>query len=594
MASLAAGPAGDGPRATLTTLLQRWERRQRWQRTWMGLPRSLLPGLALGLALLLWSRLRFGTPAEGFLPAMALLAGSGLMLLLARIWLPPRPTLALARKFEQDFGLSERLSTALELMEGRIHSSAELTPLQIADAGNRARDVDVTRQMPLRSDRRAWATLALLLLAIGLVTRLPAPSVPTDEQEVAQEAAIDEAAAAVERISEEVASDTALPAELRQQLQRELERSQALLGQEALSPEEAFAALSESAEQFEQQALALEESIRQQMQALANAQQAGGEQLEAALRQLENAGSLPPGDDVAGRLEQAAASLEASNPELAQAIREALQALRDSQMMNASNAAGLARQMLAQQQRQLARGQESQQRLRAASDQLRDSASQIAQRSQAQPLVSQERMQEQAGSGAQPQAGDMAMQGQPQESDAGQRGENPEAGSLPGSNTQAGEGEDAQAGSQGGQPGGQQTGQGQNTSEQDRPGLGGQAGDAPGGAGMEESFAGVQGAPPGQGNNPDGLGQREFAPVYAPRRIGTSQGPELYLENDPGDSPLMEGDFAPNPSGEALVPWNEIYGDYLDAASRALESDYIPLGLRDVVHDYFSALEPGR
>lgn len=111
---------------------------------------------------------------------------------------------------------------------------------------------------------------------------------------------------------------------------------------------------------------------------------------------------------------------------------------------------------------------------------------------------------------------------------------------------------------------------------------------------MEESFAGVQGAPPGQGNDPDGLGQREFAPVYAPRRIGASQGPELYLENDPGDSPLMEGDFAPNPSGEALVPWNEIYGDYLDAASRALESDYIPLGLRDVVHDYFSALEPGR
>lgn len=594
MASLAAGPAGDGPRAALTTLLQRWERRRRWQRTWLGLPRSLLPGLALGLALLLWSRLRFGTSVGSLLPALALLAGTGLTLLLARIWLPPRPTLALARKFEQEFGLSERLSTALELLEGRIHGGAELTSLQIADAGSRARAVDVARLMPLRSDRRAWALLALLLLAIGLATRLPAPSLPADAQEEAQEAAIDEAAAAVERLSEEVANDTALPAELRQQLQRELERSRTLLGQEALSREEAFAALSESAEQFEQQALALEESIRQQMQALANAQQAGGEQLEAALRQLENAGTLPPGDDVAARLEQAAASLEASNPELAQAIREALQALRDSQMQNASNAAGLAGQMLAQQRQQLARAQDSQQRLRAASDQLRDSASQIAQRAQASPLVSQERMQQQPGSGGQPQAGDMAMQGQPQESGAGQRGENPEAGSLPGSNAQAGEGEDAQAGSQGGQPGGQQSGQGQNTSEQDRPGLGGQAGDAPGGAGMEESFAGVQGAPPGQGNDPDGLGQRDFAPVYAPRRIGAGQGPELFLENDPGDSPLMEGDFAPNPSGEALVPWNEIYGDYLDAASRALESDYIPLGLRDVVHDYFSALEPGR
>ena len=42
------------------------------------------------------------------------------------------------------------------------------------------------------------------------------------------------------------------------------------------------------------------------------------------------------------------------------------------------------------------------------------------------------------------------------------------------------------------------------------------------------------------------------------------------------------------------MPWNQIFGDYRDAASRALESDYIPLGLRDVVHDYFSGLEPGQ
>ncbi|MCY4526636.1 MAG: hypothetical protein OXB89_08495, partial [Anaerolineaceae bacterium] len=508
MASLAAEPAGDDARATLTTLLRRWERRQRWQRTWLGLPRSLLPGLALGLALLLWSRLRFGTPADSLLPAMAVLAGAGLLLLLARVWLPPRPTLKLARKFEQQFGLSERLSTALELLEGRIYGGAQLTELQISDARRQAGGVDVASHLPLRSDRRAWALLALVLLAIGLTTRLPAPVVPTDAQEQAQEAAIDEAAAAVERISEDLQSDSALPEALRQQLQRELERSGALLDQQALSPEEAFAALSESAEQFEQQALSLEENIQQQMQALANAQQATGEQLDAALQQLENASSLPPGDDVAGRLEQAAAALEESNPELAAAIREALQALRDSQLQNAASGAGLARQMLAQQRQQLARAQDSQQRLRAASDQLRDSASQIAQRSQARPLVSQERMQQQPGTGAQPQAGDLSMQGQPQEGSGDQSGENAEAGNLPGGEARSGEGDDAQSGSQqGGQPGGQQTGQGQNTSEQEQPGLGGQAGDAPGGAGMEESFAGVESAPAGQGNDPDGLGQ---------------------------------------------------------------------------------------
>jgi hypothetical protein len=42
------------------------------------------------------------------------------------------------------------------------------------------------------------------------------------------------------------------------------------------------------------------------------------------------------------------------------------------------------------------------------------------------------------------------------------------------------------------------------------------------------------------------------------------------------------------------VPYNEVFSDYSEAANRALDQDYIPLGLRDVVRDYFSSLEPGQ
>ena len=163
---------------------------------------------------------------------------------------------------------------------------------------------------------------------------------------------------------------------------------------------------------------------------------------------------------------------------------------------------------------------------------------------------------------------------------------------MAGGSAQSGSAESGQSGAlQGGQAGGETGGQGEG--EQDVPGAGGQAGDGSGDAG-DDADSGGPGAPPGQNNNPDGLGEGDFAPVYAPRRLGAADGPQLFLETNPDEAPLVEGDFAPNPSGEALVPWNEIYSDYRDAASRALESDYIPLGLRDVVHDYFSALEPGQ
>jgi hypothetical protein len=42
----------------------------------------------------------------------------------------------------------------------------------------------------------------------------------------------------------------------------------------------------------------------------------------------------------------------------------------------------------------------------------------------------------------------------------------------------------------------------------------------------------------------------------------------------------------------STVPYHQVFGDYRAAAHEALSGDYIPLGLKGYVRDYFSALEP--
>ncbi|MFN8562228.1 MAG: hypothetical protein U0703_11540 [Anaerolineae bacterium] len=81
-----------------------------------------------------------------------------------------------------------------------------------------------------------------------------------------------------------------------------------------------------------------------------------------------------------------------------------------------------------------------------------------------------------------------------------------------------------------------------------------------------------------------------------PQRIGprTNDGNNVQLEPDDSNAPTREGDFSENPAGQVTVPYDQVFSSYADDASRALDSDYVPLGLRDVIHDYFTSLEPRR
>ncbi len=47
-----------------------------------------------------------------------------------------------------------------------------------------------------------------------------------------------------------------------------------------------------------------------------------------------------------------------------------------------------------------------------------------------------------------------------------------------------------------------------------------------------------------------------------------------------------------NRPGGSQVPYDQVFGDYRDAAFEALGGGNIPVNLQSIIRDYFSALEP--
>jgi hypothetical protein len=105
----------------------------------------------------------------------------------------------------------------------------------------------------------------------------------------------------------------------------------------------------------------------------------------------------------------------------------------------------------------------------------------------------------------------------------------------------------------------------------------------------------------GQAARPQGAGQPATTgeldrQVYVPWERRQGGGAELSIsgqDTGQGDTQVREQkDPLPGAAGEALVPYHQVYYDYLDAANQTMEQSYIPPGLKDYVRAYFSQLEP--
>jgi hypothetical protein len=605
-----------------TTLVRRWDQRSRLQQMLGWLPRTLILGVLLGLVLAVISRMRpFLTDMQVLLATVV--AGIGFSLVMALgIWLWRRSTITSARRFDREFGLKERVSTAIELLEGKIRADTILADHQMSDAYTHASQIHHTTLLPLKPVWREWGLLggmvAALLIMLLLIPAVNAQDLSGQNQQVAIDSAADE----VKDIIEAVSADTTLTEEQRQPLLEALQENLETLNDEQITPEEAYASLEDVEAQLQEQADQLETEADAQQSALneantqlqssagvppAEGQETFSESLDSLSQRLE---SMTPEErqQAADALEQAADAMQETNPEMAQALRDAAQALRDGDLDEAQEKLDEAAQQAQQQETQAQQQQQSAENMTNSAAQAGQAAQQIAQGGQ----QSNSQNSDQSQAGAQ-QPGDQSSNSggqQPNQTgdQAGSQGDQPGSqgsGQQEGENSQGSQSSTSGTGKEGGSAPGDgapstgagldnSQGTGGNSSEGSDGQSGGGAGNAEGDLG-QNSTGGSRDPNASANNEPDGSGVREYEPIFAPNSIDSEgNGEEIQLDTSEGDQPLTDGEFQENPTGNTMVPYNEVFSNYADAASRALNQDYIPLGLRDVIRDYFSSLDPNQ
>ncbi len=535
----------------LDNLIQTWENRLRVKRVVFWLPFSLVPGLLIAILITFISRSRpWLQPGEILLAALALAAlGVLVMFLLVRFW--SRTGLESARHFDLEFGLQERVSTALELKTGDIRAPDELVEYQLEDAWEKALQVQADESIKLVFRWRAWVNVVLLIAILAILLILPNPQADAASQMAQQAAAIEGAIEEIRDAAELVAADTSLEEGEREEMLELLEESLETLQEEGITPEEAFAVTSEAESRLQEQADELNERLQERLEALREAAEALGaedDMAESLREMMENAENMTEQErqEAAAALENAANALEEISPELAESLQ---QSAEEMQQGNPEMSQEAMQQFLENLEQFL----DEQDEMSEANEAMQEAAAEV-----------QESAEQIAESGEE--------EGQP--SEQGQQGDTEISESEQGVPVRS-ESESQETGDD------SQNQQGQDT----------EAGDAPGDQGEEEP-----GSPAGevdQNNRPSGEGEGEYEPIYAPQSVEPAEGGEvIVLETDNEDVPLIEGEYSDNPFGDVSVPYNQVFSDYSDAANRALDSDYVPLGLRDVVRQYFTSLEP--
>ena len=531
--------------------LAQWDARRRRQMLLDWLPRALAAGLLPGLALAVLARARpLLTAAEIALVALAVaaivMAGVALLVLVSRRTLAEQ-----ARFADRRFALRERATAAVEIRAGQHDVPPTLAARQLDDAVAAAEAVDTARQMPLTTRLADWLPALLTLAALLLALWLPNPQEGRLLQQRAIAAAVGEQAAALENLSDAIAADASLSPTQQAALQRPLEDALATLNEPGVSQAEAMAALSEA---------------------------------EAELRSLSQTfdhdavlASVAAATDALSRSEETADLAEALRQGQASAAADAAAALADRlpQMDDAARAE-LARNMAAAADaiRQIDPG---------AAEELDRVAGALAQGDTAEAQAALDDMAaslDEAGTAAA-----AAMRAAEAAAEVGQAQQGVAAAGAT----------DGQA-TAGGEPsGGDETGSGAATGGDGQTGSSGQPGD--GGEGGQGATGQT-----GQGNSTGGPSQGggHAENVFVPAPVDLSgQGENVELDVQCLGDPAAcgpQGEPLPSspdlPTTGSFVPFDQVFGDYRDAAFEALPSSGVPPALQGLVRDYFSALEP--
>ncbi len=526
--------------------MRAWYGRKRLSDGLLWLPRGVLAGLLL--AVVLATIARFGPFLDNTqVGYAALILGTvGLVGVLSGLLVQRATLLEQARFADRQFALQERMSTAVEIFEGRLSAPLPIAHQQLDDALQATHRVDAKAALPLVIVWRDW--LMLLVAAALLVTAvlIPNPQENALKQSRAVRQSIEEQVQALEALEQEILNNPDLTEEQREELLEPVQNALESLDPGSTSQEQAVATLSETeaelralGEQFSTDGL--QQRLQEAGQPLSdnpNTQSLGqtmqnGQLAQAGSALAQLADSLPTLSaeeqaELAQDLAETAQAMQDVDAELAQQLAEAAQALQNGDTAAAQQALQQAAGTMQQ------RAQEA-----AAAQQAQSAAGQLQQGRQA---VAQAGQQGQAG-----QVGQQGQQGQQGQSGQGQ-----------------GQGQGQGDGSGQGQAGGQGSGSEQGT---------GTGGPGPGGGHAEN--------------------------VFVPDLVDLSGevGVDVELPAECIANPAQCGGLLSETPTEftnegSTVPYNQVFGDYRDAAYEALSDDYIPLGLKGFIRDYFSSLEP--
>ena len=513
----------------LQSHLSRFRRRLRLRDGWLLAQRSLW---IVCLAALLIQLLGRVWPVERlWLWTLAPLAG-WLLAVLGFSLLRPLPQLRVARRVDAELDLKERLSTALAFQ--LFDQPSNLITLQRQDALSTAQAISPLRAFPLRWLRRPLLLAAILIAATIALAALPNPMDAVLEERAAVAQAVKEQAKQIEELEKEIANAQELTPQEREELLRQLAELSEQLWANPGDRQEALADFSR-----------VEEALRQRIDPVADARQAALEELSEQLQSL--AGKE---NDEIDDLSDAAEALQELVEQLAQMDAAQQESLAQTLAQMAARAAQAGDGKLAQALASLAQAARSGDAegalaaAQAAAEAMAQAQGELAAQDALQKALAQVRQSRQAVA-------------------------------------QAGQGE--------GQAAAQGPGQGQ--------GQGGQ----PGGGGGTQADTLPPARRSGRADRPQGEGQAGGTgeldrQVYVPWEHRQGSGEQVVItgqDSGQGETETREQkEPLPGAPDEALVPYHEVYYNYLDAANQTMERSYIPSSLKDYVREYFSQLEP--
>ena len=522
----------------LAATLRRWDGRRRQAELLAALPRGATVGLLLGLAVALLGRARPWLTRTETVPVaalMLLIAGLAAVLI---VLLRRRSLAEQARFADRQFELRERLVTAVEIHAGTLDADAAVAGHQLQDALASAAAVDAERQLPLISRWRDWlpAAAALVLLAVALWLPNPQEAILLEQRAVA--AGVASQTANLEALSEDIAADETLTAEQQAALQQPLDDALSALAEPGLSREAAVAALSGAEAELRRLNQQFDEGALSQALAEAGLDGANASGLTRALQDGDAARAAAAAGALADELGEMSATESADLAAELAAAAEALAGTDEALAEALSDAAAA-----------LNEGETA-----TAATALDEAAAALAERAAAAAMAGQ------AATAADKL--DEARQAIAQAGEGGQEG------------VAQGEGTGEQPGGEGAGGSGNEgaRGEGEGATGSEGPASGDPA---PGGGHVENVYV-----PPSAdlGNEGQAL-ELEVQCITDPANCGPAGGQS--------PSPLPEGADA---AGE--VSYDQVFGDYRDAAFETLAAGDIPLRLQGIIRDYFAALEP--